>query len=269
MGRKCLPNSFWWSSQCSFYLRAVEVNRLVRRALSAGAQEREGRAQTAALYGDALLAHIVLQHLGMDALEMSDDESWQEVANEVPDLTDRALKWLIITIDAEYGSTSLISSTLTNPQRYRTLVQAVRAALSSGESEPELPREYRATADARKARRPNAVPTLIDAGKIADGTTVTLLPGSKPEMAAIGDWLAEDERRSTATWVNDRRRPLLWAVDGQRYSPSGLIMHLWEEAGWLDHPVAIQGPTRWGIPGKGSLSDLAHEVFSERDTVEE
>jgi hypothetical protein len=254
MGRKCLPNSFWWSSQCSFYLRAVEVNRLVRRALSAGAQEREGRAQTAALYGDALLAHIVLQHLGMDALEMSDDESWQEVANEVPDLTDRALKWLIITIDAEYGSTSLISSTLTNPQRYRTLVQAVRAALSSGESEPELPREYRATADARKARRPNAVPTLIDAGKIADGTTVTL---------------AEDERRSTATWVNDRRRPLLWAVDGQRYSPSGLIMHLWEEAGWLDHPVAIQGPTRWGIPGKGSLSDLAHEVFSERDTVEE
>lgn len=39
----------------------------------------------------------------------------------------------------------------------------------------------------------------------------------------MADWLAEESARGTATWVKQRVRPLLWAADGKRYSPSGLV----------------------------------------------
>src|SRR5690606_622209 len=57
-----------------FIWRAVEVHRIVRTALATSAPLREGRAHTVAAYGDTLLAHIVLQHIGMDALEILDEE---------------------------------------------------------------------------------------------------------------------------------------------------------------------------------------------------
>jgi hypothetical protein len=42
-----------------------------------------------------------------------------------------------------------------------------------------------------------------------------------------------------ATWINDRATPLLWAVDGKQYSPSGLVRLLWRLAEWKDAPVAV------------------------------
>lgn len=249
--------------------RAVQVNRAVRTVLYAGKVSREGRAQTIADHGEALLVHIVLQNIGLDELESSGEEDWHRIVARVPDLTNRALTWLINHIDQAYGPTSLITSTLTNPERYRYLAEAVLMALASGLDSPELPPAYKASPEPRRPRRPNAVPTLIDAGRIEDGTTIVLLPGPKSEVEAIGAWLAEDEKRGTATWVNDRRKPLLWAVDGQRYSPSGLTTHIWQEAGWKDHPVSVKGPSRWGIPGKGSLWDLALEIMAEREEAEE
>ena len=32
-------------------------------------------------------------------------------------------------------------------------------------------------------------------------------------------WIAGNPQRAEATWVNSRSKPLLWAYDGERYSP--------------------------------------------------
>lgn len=34
-------------------------------------------------------------------------------------------------------------------------------------------------------------------------------------------------------------------------------MHLWQEAGWEDSPVAVQGPKCWHLGSDGSLAELA------------
>ncbi|MEU9884147.1 hypothetical protein [Sphaerisporangium sp. NPDC051011] len=67
--------------------------------------------------------------------------------------------------------------------------------------------------------------------------------------------------------MNDRSKPLVWAVDGRRYSPTGLVTEIWNQAGWdaQTRPVAVQGPSRWTVPGEGSLWQLALEVLAERD----
>jgi hypothetical protein len=72
--------------------------------------------------------------------------------------------------------------------------------------------------------------------------------------------VAADRKRGHATWINDPAKPLLWAYDGGQYSPSGLVMRIWQLAGWDKAPVAAQGPTRWHVPGEGNLSDLANRL---------
>jgi hypothetical protein len=103
---------------------------------------------------------------------------------------------------------------------------------------------------------------LIDAGRLADGTTVTYRAPHKREADAMAAWLAEDPRRGMATWINERVRPLLWAADGKRYSPSRLVQLMWELAGWAEAPVAAQGPSRWFVSNEGSLWDLALELLT-------
>ncbi|MEU3212982.1 hypothetical protein ABZ631_18915, partial [Nocardiopsis alba] len=70
------------------------------------------------------------------------------------------------------------------------------------------------------------------------------------EKGSLRDWLTEDDRRSRATWTNNRRYSLLWEFDGKHHSPSGLVMTMYELAGWEDSPVAVQGPARWYIEGE-------------------
>lgn len=44
--------------------------------------------------------------------------------------------------------------------------------------------------------------------------------------------------------------------------PSGLILKIWELAGWIEHPTRGNGPWRWRVPIEGGLSlwDLAVQV---------
>jgi hypothetical protein len=53
---------------------------------------------------------------------------------------------------------------------------------------------------------------------------------------------------------------LLWAYDRQRYSPTGLVTRIWEMSGWPDHPVAVQGPLCWTVPGEGTLWEIAKTI---------
>jgi AAA ATPase domain/NYN domain len=134
---------------------------------------------------------------------------------------------------------------------------------------PKSPLAEGAAPPEHRTRRRNSVPTIVDAGRIADGTPVTFKTKSARERALVDPWLAKDPRRSQATWVNHRSRPLLWAYDGQRYSPTGLVTKIWSLSGWPDPPTAVQGTLQWHVAGQGSLADIARAVEEGRESPEE
>lgn len=236
--------------------RSVLLLRAVDETLARTAKHRQARAEAIVDRGNRLIAHMVFQHLDLDEIDEPDCD-WDSVLAQVPDTVGRVVSWLVYHTDAEFGVTSIVASTLANPDRCRTLVDRVLTDLKHGDPAPALPPEYRSPRRLPKQRRPNAVPTLIDAGRLADGTRLTYQAANQYEREALVEWLTEDPTRGTATWINQRGRPLLWAADGKRYSPSGLVQRMWELAGWAKAPVAAQGPSRWHVPGEGSLWDLA------------
>jgi hypothetical protein len=246
-------------SACQIW-RTVLVLRKIDETLHQTATNRQARAEAIAERGNRLIAHIVFQHLDLDGID-DPDADWDTVLAQVPDAVERTTSWLVHHVDTVFGQNSIVASTLANPDRCRTLAGLVLSDLQRGIPVPDLPPDYHPTKRIPKQRRPNAVPTLIDAGRLPDGTTLTYRATTQPEREAMAAWLAEDPRRGTATWVNQRVRPLLWAADGKRYSPSGLVQRMWQMAGWAKAPVAAQGPSRWFVADAGSLWELALETL--------
>ena len=236
--------------------RSVLILRTVDDRLHDTAKRRQARAEAIADRGNRLIAHMVFQCLDLDGID-DPDADWSTVLAQVPEAVERVTTWLVYHLDGEFGSNSYVASTLANVDRCRTLVDRVLSDVRRDAPPPELPAEYRTARKVPKQRRPNAVPTLIDAGRLADGTAVTYQATTQHEREAMAEWLAEDPSRGTATWINQRTRPLLWAADGKRYSPSGLVQRMWQLAGWAKAPVAAQGPSRWHVAGEGSLWELA------------
>ncbi|MET8525601.1 AIPR family protein [Micromonospora sp. NPDC005172] len=246
--------------------RSVLVLREIDATLHRTANIRQARAEAIVDRGDRLIAHIVFQSLDLDGID-DPDTDWDVVLAEVPNVVERATNWLVHHIDAVFGEMSIVSSTLADPDRCRTLASLVLADLKRGAPVPALRPEYRpASKIPTQRRRPNAVPTLIDAGVLADGTALTYRSASRPEQQAMAEWLAADPSRGIATWVNQRGRPLLWAADGKRYSPSGLVQQMWRLAGWSKAPVAAQGPSRWHLAGGKSLWALALEAQASEES---
>lgn len=245
-------------------LRSVLVHRTVGNALNEERKRFQKRAADVSQRGDLLVTHLVFQLLDQDRID-DPEYDWDAALREVPALTNRVLSWLIHHIDTEYGSTSFLSGTLTDAGRCKRLAELV---LRDAEREgviPDLPAAYKATKESkRKPRRPNTVPTLVDHGRITDGTPVHLCLGNKTEIDALTPWLAEDPRRGEATWVNDRTRCLVWAVDGRAYSPTRLVLNLYELADWEEAPVAAPGPARWTLDGGATLSELARTLLEEQ-----
>ncbi|WP_405943636.1 AIPR family protein [Streptomyces sp. NBC_00932] len=244
--------------------RTVLVHRAVGAALNEERKNFQKRAADVAQRGDLLITHLVFQLLEQDRID-DPDYDWDSVLAEVPTLTARVLSWLIHHIDSEFGPTSFLSGTLTDVTRCKQLtVLVLRDARREGVI-PDLPAEYRPPRGGkRKPRRPNAVPTLVDHGKIADGTPLRLRLWNKPETEALTAWLEQDPRRTEARWVNDRTKCLLWAVDNRAYSPTRLVLHMYELAGWEDAPIAVQGPARWTVDGAVSLSEMARTLQDEQ-----
>jgi hypothetical protein len=248
--------------------RSVLILRVVDDTLHKLSKELQARAEAIAERGNRLIAHVVFQYLDLDGID-DPDADWDAVLERVPEAVTEATSWLVHHLDAEYGTGSIVSSTLARSDRSRQLAGLVLASLGAGVPVPDLPPDYRPPkGKSGKQRRPNAVPTLIDAGRLADGTALVYQPSTQPEREAMADWLAEEPDRGTATWVNQRVRPLLWAADGKRYSPSGLVQRMWAMAGWAKAPVAAQGPSRWHVPGEGSLWDIALEIMASTEADE-
>ncbi|MDG4829330.1 AIPR family protein [Solwaraspora sp. WMMD1047] len=248
--------------------RTVLVLREIDETLHRTAKGHQARSEAIAERGNRLIAHIVFRYLDLDGID-DPDSDWSPILAQVPDATRRAAGWLVHHIDAKFGPNSIVASTLANVERCRALISLVLSDLQRNIPVPDLPPDYRPEKKIPKQRRPNAVPTLIDARRLADGTPLTYRAPTQPEREAMSGWLADDPRRGTATWVNQRVRPLLWAVDGKRYSPSGLVQQMWQLAGWSKAPVAAQGPSRWYVAGEGSLWRLALETMASLNDADE
>ncbi|MCT9932030.1 AIPR family protein [Planotetraspora sp. A-T 1434] len=241
--------------------RSVQVRSAVGAALELERRRLHGRAADMARRGDLLITHLVFQLIDQDGMD-DPNLDWQPILHKVPTLTSLVLSWMIFHLDAEFGRNSFLSSTFSDETRCKTLAKLVLDDARRGATAPALPEDYQTQAmRPRKPRRPNAVPTLVSAGLLVDGTPLTYRPQSDPERAAVKSWLAEDPRRDKATWVNDRVKCLLWTYDGKQYSATGLVQRIWDLAGYEDAPVSVQGPGRWTLENGLSLWDFAVQLF--------
>ncbi|MYW60347.1 MULTISPECIES: AIPR family protein [unclassified Streptomyces] len=241
----------------------VLILRAVRRALHTLHPRYEGRGAALIEHGPYLLAHLVFRSLNTEAIDEPDPKlEWSTAAvARVSGLIKELLPTVAATIDRLYGDRSQIRAACADVVRCREITDHV---LDGGVLVPD-PAErdrYRRVPARRNRRRSNAVHALIDHGVLEEGAPLTLTTAHLMEAEALAGWLAEDERRSRATWVKHRARPLLWAADGKQYSPSGLIAHMWELAQWDQRPVANQGTTRWLTSTGETLADVAWRVLS-------
>lgn len=237
---------------------AVGVLRAVRRTLHQLRSRYEGRGAALTEHGVYLLTHLVFRLLDTEAIDEPDpDLEWcARATGRVPELVEQLLPVLAAAIDERYTARSQIRAVCADPVRCREVTDDVIGILTAPES-LSVPDTYRRARTQRKRRRPNAVSVLIDQRLLDDGTALTLHSAYPVEVDALRVWLAEDERRARATWVNHRSKPILWAADGKQYSPAGLVSRIWELAEWKERPVANQGTARWVTSTGETLADLA------------
>jgi len=104
----------------------------------------------------------------------------------------------------------------------------------------------------------DVVPTLLRAGIIPTGAELRFEPTTRRE--SVGEYFRKHPNEALAYWHNEETwEPLRWALDGQRYSCTGLARKLYVRAG-EDVPT-IRGPRNWTYQGQ-TLVDLA-ATFSE------
>ncbi|WP_344315748.1 AIPR family protein [Actinoplanes couchii] len=236
---------------------AVQVLREVRRTLHDLRPRFEGRGAALIDHGVYLLAHLTFQRLDTEAIDEPDPTlEWiARARDQVGALLEDLLPLVASVIDNLYSDRSQIRSVCADVDRCREITQSILSG--SVPSDGGARSKYRRVPPTRRKRRPNAVSVIIDRGLLEEGAALGLVILNATEVSAMQPWLLQDSRRSKATWVPHRSRPILWAVDGQQYSPSGLIIEMWEQAGWGKHPVAVQGTARWAVESGETLAELA------------
>ncbi|MFE9819179.1 AIPR family protein [Streptomyces sp. NPDC005773] len=258
--------------QPSAYLlwNTVQVLREVRRNLHQLRPRYEGRGVALTEHGAYLLTHLVFRRLDTEAIDEPDPKlEWaaQAIAR-TPQLVGELLPAVASTIDELYTERSQIRAVCADAGRCREIADQVLGAATAADGTAP-PNKYRRTPAQRKRRRPNAVSVLIDKAVLSEGDPLTLTTGYPLEAEALRDWLAEDEKRSRATWRPHRTKPILWAADGKPYSPSGLVSLMWKLAQWEKRPVANQGTARWSTASGETLADLAWRILDELDEPDE
>jgi hypothetical protein len=249
---------------------AVQVLREVRRSLHDVRPRYEGRGVALTEHAVYLLSHLVFRRLDTDAIDEPDPGlEWARGAVEqTSSLIEELLPAVAVAIDDLYTERSQIRAVCSDVGRCREVAARVLSVSPNGTSNAAADK-YRRTPAQRKRRRPNAVSVLVDKAVIPEGAALKLSKAYPLEYEALREWLAKDPKRSSATWVPHRTKPILWAADGKRYSPSGLISHMWELAEWEGRPVANQGTARWEVSTGETLAELAWRVLGDLETADE
>lgn len=119
------------------------------------------------------------------------------------------------------------------------------------------------TAEAAKkadeqAKAANASRIIVEGGLLPEGARLVLRPTTEVDetvRADITNWLAADQTRGTAIWVQDPVRPIRWSRDGILYRPTTLVRRIIKEAAGVDR--SVRG-TAWWITEEGlTLPELA------------
>lgn len=258
--------------QPSAYLlwNAVQVLREVRRSLHQLRARYEGRGAALGEHGAYLLTHLVFRRLNIEAIDEPDpNREWiTQAIGQVSPLVEELLPAVATAIDDLYTDRSQIRAVCSDVVRCHEVADRVLAGATENAQVASRDRYRRAPAQ-RKRRRPNAVSVLIDKAALSEGDALTLTTAYPLETEALRGWLAEDPKRGRASWVPHRTKPILWAADGKRYSPSGLISCMWELAQWEQRPIANQGTARWVTSSGESLADLAWRILDELEASDE
>lgn len=241
--------------------RSVILMRRVGDALAAMSDDLTVRGRGVADVGRLLITHLVFVRVGADGMDDAAEEWETRLESELRSLP-LIMALLIHQVDQRYGKAAFLGPVFRSKDKSRELVDGVLSGLCCGAETP-LP-----TREPRRPRRPSTVSLLVEKQRIMDSTGLAFRTGSPVEQAALQEWLSANPSRFLAFWVNDRHKPLIWAVDGQQYSPGGLVQRIWEEAGWTERPLSVHGTQRWYLPGEGTLSELADRLrVAEADNI--
>lgn len=252
---------------------AVNVLRAVRTALREEREHYAGRAAAVIDDGTFFITHLVFrQLLAQDAGMGEPDQSlaWSvEAKKQVPDLAKRVVPALVQALDG-VGVRSSLQRVCADPGQAADLVTAALAALEGDGAKDAAAQYRREQSKTRKRRRPNAVHVIVDKGALEEGAPLHLALYLQPEKDALASWLDSNPRRALAKWTNtNRARPIVWAADGNTYSPSGLIARMWELAEWEGRPVSNQGTARWATRDGETLAILARRLLNSMEEEED
>lgn len=123
---------------------------------------------------------------------------------------------------------------------------------------PQRQQLQQAQARRRSTREKSTVLRLVASGTIPDGALLLLRPTTEVDAearAAIDAWVKEEPSRGRARWFNDRRQPLQWEADGNRYRPTEIVRRVLQEAVGLDR--SPRGPAWWTVEDGRDLPAVA------------
>lgn len=275
------PESIWERNPASTYStifqsplsgpqlwRAVQVHRAVRAALSSSQTSLSDRVALITKYASFLVNNVVFRSLATELFESDEDETWRsEVIERIPGAAPAILRRIVAHALERHHDLWNPKATFEDADECKALAEAVLTDISTGTAMPELPDWYDRENSGRATRRPSSVTLLVQSHAIPNGTSLYFEGTTSPERRATREWLSVDPRRGQAIWDVGNAptgKPMRWAVDNHFYSPSGLTLKIWEEAGWQAQPVAAQGAIRWHVASGETLSELAEHESSER-----
>jgi len=243
----------------------VRLLREVRENLEKLRSDLFGRVASAAGHADLLIAHAVYYALEMRAVggksgqTKDQDIDWDARLAEVPLLTAQGLGWFVAIADTAYGDKSQYVTTARTAERVTVVARRLRERLLQSEPAPDYG-DYQVTeqAQGKSGAASRAVPLIVEAGRLEEGTRLEFRPVTKRDRHGLPDWIKADPRRGRAVWRNHKTKPLVWEADGEAYAPSPLARLMRGEA--MGNHQQVQGTRYWHVPGEGSLSDIAADL---------
>lgn len=257
-----------WNSVLSLRLIDAELARLRNMF-------EDSRTAGVLVHGNRLIAHLVLSQLGPSVLNDPDAES-KGLLGSAARLTQELSAALGETVDDRYPG-AFLAPLFKNHTKCRELVSETLSRYAGKpvtlpdqrrvtKQQPQVP-SVRPSRRPRVSERPNsrrkqdAVKVIQSVGGLGEGELVVFRPDTKREEQLLVPWIEDSPTRGRARWTNQPPavNPLIWEVDGKRYSPSNLVTTMMIAAGYSP-PSGVRGTTRWTIENRGTLSDIADQI---------
>lgn len=231
----------------------VEFLRAIRSAMEKVASRRSGRAIAIAENANWLVTHILLRLLDEPVIKDSSETEWAEEMDRSSRACDKILDLIIHHLDRQYGAHAHPVAVFSDENRCKWIAGAVLADLRAGAEPPILQPSSR-----KRERAKNAVEYIIDGNLIPDGTPVFFRSHTKSRREMVSYWLEAHPDLGSATWVNNRSRPLRWGNEAKQYATSALAQDLIELITGI-RPKSARGPDCWATLDGRTLTELAEE----------